>query len=157
VTPEAHISYLTPHTSHVVASPLSIRGGQIHEDEEAGGVLVFLPGQDDIEALRGLLEDNLPRVMGHATLHAHADTDTDTAAAAAADADPHAPNGSAGGKLPPTKGILKDFDVRALYAAMPPEDQLKAFAPASRGVRKFILSTNIAETSVTISGIKYGA
>jgi len=133
--------------------PSPVRGGQIHEDEEAGGVLVFLPGQDDIEALRGLLEDNLPCVVGHATLHAHATTDTDTAA----DADPHAPNGSAGRKLPPTKGILKDFDVRALYAAMPPEDQLKAFAPASRGVRKFILSTNIAETSVTISGIKYGA
>ena len=33
--------------------------------------------------------------------------------------------------------------------------QLRAFAPSPLGVRKFVLSTNIAETSVTISGIKY--
>lgn len=33
--------------------------------------------------------------------------------------------------------------------------QLRAFAPGPPGVRKFVLSTNIAETSVTISGIKY--
>ena len=33
--------------------------------------------------------------------------------------------------------------------------QLKAFAPAPPGVRKYVISTNIAETSVTISGIKY--
>lgn len=33
--------------------------------------------------------------------------------------------------------------------------QLRAFAPGPLGVRKFVLSTNIAETSVTISGIKY--
>jgi HrpA-like RNA helicase len=50
------------------------------------------------------------------------------------------------------KGILKDFDIRPLYAAMPPDEQLSAFASAPIGVRKFVLSTNIAETSVTISG-----
>lgn len=39
---------------------------------------------------------------------------------------------------------------------MPPDEQLKVFKPSPSGKRKFILSTNIAETSVTISGIKYG-
>lgn len=34
---------------------------QIHVEEESGGVLVFLPGQDDIESLHSLLEDNLPK------------------------------------------------------------------------------------------------
>ena len=33
--------------------------------------------------------------------------------------------------------------------------QLRAFAPSLPGIRKFVLATNIAETSVTISGIKY--
>jgi HrpA-like RNA helicase len=50
----------------------------------------------------------------------------------------------------------KDYMICPLYAAMPPDEQLKVFNPAPFRIRKFILSTNIAETSVTISGIKYG-
>eukprot|EP00668_Euglena_longa_P014547 GGOE01018537.1.p1 GENE.GGOE01018537.1~~GGOE01018537.1.p1 ORF type:complete len:689 (-),score=223.50 GGOE01018537.1:334-2400(-) len=42
-----------------------------------------------------------------------------------------------------------------LYAALPPDKQMLAFAPAPPGHRKVILSTNIAETSVTINGIRY--
>jgi HrpA-like RNA helicase len=37
---------------------------------------------------------------------------------------------------------------------MAPTEQAKAFA-SGNGARKVILSTNIAETSVTIPGIKY--
>lgn len=42
-----------------------------------------------------------------------------------------------------------------LYASLPPAQQLRVFQPSPKGCRKVILSTNIAETSVTISGIKY--
>jgi len=42
-----------------------------------------------------------------------------------------------------------------LYAALPPDRQMLAFVPAAPGHRKVILSTNIAETSVTINGIRY--
>jgi len=42
-----------------------------------------------------------------------------------------------------------------LYAALPADQQLLAFAPAQPGSRKVILATNIAESSVTISGIRY--
>ncbi len=108
---------------------------QIHAEEEAGGVLVFLPGQDDIESLQLLLEEHLPSVS-----HRRA---TDGAAAEGTEAERSAAS-------------MQDFEVRPLYAAMPPEEQLKVFAPAPPAVRKFVLSTNIAETSVTISGIKYG-
>ncbi|XP_078605493.1 ATP-dependent RNA helicase DHX33-like [Branchiostoma floridae x Branchiostoma japonicum] len=45
--------------------------------------------------------------------------------------------------------------VRPLYAALPPAAQLKAFEAAPTGTRKVILATNIAETSVTIKGIKH--
>lgn len=45
--------------------------------------------------------------------------------------------------------------VRALYAALPAHEQLKAFEPAPEGCRKIIVSTNIAETSVTLSGVVY--
>ncbi|CEP08311.1 hypothetical protein [Parasitella parasitica] len=42
-----------------------------------------------------------------------------------------------------------------LFAALPPSQQQKVFDPAPENTRKVILSTNIAETSITIPGIKY--
>lgn len=38
---------------------------------------------------------------------------------------------------------------------MPPDQQLVVFSPTPPNTRKVILSTNIAESSVTIQGIKY--
>ncbi|EFJ24564.1 hypothetical protein SELMODRAFT_101229 [Selaginella moellendorffii] len=55
-------------------------------------------------------------------------------------------------RLPP--GSLK-IQVVPIYAALPSEQQVKAFIPAPPGTRKVILATNIAETSVTIPGIRY--
>ncbi|XP_022098582.1 putative ATP-dependent RNA helicase DHX33 [Acanthaster planci] len=45
--------------------------------------------------------------------------------------------------------------VTPMYAALPSHLQLKVFQPTPPGKRKIILSTNIAETSVTIPGIKH--
>lgn len=42
-----------------------------------------------------------------------------------------------------------------MYAAQSGNQQMAAFNPAPVGTRKVIVCTNIAETSVTISGIKY--
>nr|XP_054771735.1 ATP-dependent RNA helicase DHX33-like isoform X2 [Lytechinus pictus] len=42
-----------------------------------------------------------------------------------------------------------------MYASLPPGQQLRVFQPAPVGKRKIILATNIAETSVTIPGIKH--
>lgn len=42
-----------------------------------------------------------------------------------------------------------------LYAALPPQQQMKIFVPLKSRQRKVIISTNIAETSVTVPGIKY--
>nr|XP_033325268.1 ATP-dependent RNA helicase DHX33 isoform X2 [Megalopta genalis] len=39
-----------------------------------------------------------------------------------------------------------------LYSALPTHQQLEAFKPSPPGMRKLILSTNVAETSVTIGG-----
>ncbi|RZC39578.1 ATP-dependent RNA helicase DHX33 [Asbolus verrucosus] len=58
--------------------------------------------------------------------------------------------------------LSKDRDVEGpsvrvctLYAAQPSSQQMSVFNPAPENMRKVIISTNIAETSVTISGIKY--
>jgi len=42
-----------------------------------------------------------------------------------------------------------------IYSSLPSEQQMNAFKSASAGTRKVVLATNIAETSVTIPGIKY--
>ncbi|XP_076445532.1 ATP-dependent RNA helicase DHX33-like [Babylonia areolata] len=54
----------------------------------------------------------------------------------------------------PDHGLSK-MVVLPLYAALPSHLQLRVFEPAPPGCRKVVVSTNIAETSVTISGIKY--
>ncbi|XP_067393949.1 ATP-dependent RNA helicase DHX33 isoform X2 [Emydura macquarii macquarii] len=45
--------------------------------------------------------------------------------------------------------------VMPLYASLPYSQQLRVFQAAPLGYRKVILSTNVAETSITIAGIKY--
>ena len=45
--------------------------------------------------------------------------------------------------------------VLPLYASLPPAQQQKVFAPARPNTRKIILSTNIAETSLTIPGVRF--
>jgi HrpA-like RNA helicase len=42
-----------------------------------------------------------------------------------------------------------------LYAALPPNIQHKAFTTTPPGFRKIILATNIAETSVTVPGVRF--
>jgi HrpA-like RNA helicase len=45
--------------------------------------------------------------------------------------------------------------VLPLYSALSQEQQALAFRPAPPGCRKVVLATNIAETSVTISGVRH--
>ena len=47
-----------------------------------------------------------------------------------------------------------DVDVRPLYGAMSPADQDAAISPAPIGRRKVVLATSIAETSLTIEGVR---
>lgn len=94
--------------------------------------MVFLPGQDEIESLHALLDQNLPNIAMKKS--------TDIS--------------SLDQKI---KNVAEnDFIVRPLYASLSKEEQILAFKKTSNQKRKFILATNIAETSVTISGIKYG-
>jgi ATP-dependent helicase HrpB len=45
-------------------------------------------------------------------------------------------------------------DVVALYGALAPDEQDRAIAPAPPGRRKIVLATSIAETSITIEGVR---
>lgn len=154
---------------------------QIHMDEkDNGAVLVFLPGQDDIEALQHLLAEHLPNVVSNMTAKPPVGAVSVIGSAIGAPFTPNTDSENKTNSLPlkqivlgsgaagaddgtnvdsnATKGadlMQKNFEIRPLYAAMPPEDQLKVFAEVPKYMRKFILATNIAETSVTVTGVKY--
>ncbi|KAI0714086.1 P-loop containing nucleoside triphosphate hydrolase protein [Cerioporus squamosus] len=88
---------------------------QVHIDQGPGDVLIFLPGQEDIESLEKSIE-----------LYAK--------------------------QLPKESlGVI----ILPLYASLQPAQQAKIFASTPPGMRKVILATNIAETSITIPGVKY--
>jgi len=50
--------------------------------------------------------------------------------------------------------VGNDVDLSPLYGALPLAEQRKAILPAPVGRRKVVLATNIAETSLTIEGIR---
>jgi len=103
---------------------------QINEDSEAGDVLCFLPGQDEIESLLALLKSHLD----------------DTAnLAKSLTGDVVQSLKGIGTDLSKTANIINRVLVCVLYAALPPEQQMFAFQPKPEGCsRKVILSTNIS-------------
>lgn len=53
-----------------------------------------------------------------------------------------------------TERLPDDVELRPLYGALAPEQQDAAIAPAPAGLRKVVLATNVAETSLTIDGVR---
>ncbi|GAB5360696.1 hypothetical protein AAMO2058_000649300 [Amorphochlora amoebiformis] len=88
---------------------------QIHLGSPPGDILVFMTGQEDIEATCSVLVDRIDQIG---------------------------------------EGV-KPLSILPLYSQMPSELQAKIFQKAPPGVRKCIVSTNIAETSLTVDGIRY--
>lgn len=57
-----------------------------------------------------------------------------------------------------TRGLgtkIAEMVICPIYANLPSDMQAKIFEPTPEGARKVILATNIAETSLTIDGIKF--
>jgi HrpA-like RNA helicase len=88
---------------------------QIHLDQPAGAILVFLSGQEEIEDVQAILERKR--------------------------------------RLLPQSSM--DLLVTPLYAALTSAAQMKVFELTPPNMRKVILATNIAETSITIPEVKY--
>ncbi|KAF9982153.1 hypothetical protein BGZ65_003180 [Modicella reniformis] len=53
------------------------------------------------------------------------------------------------------KTVPQTLDIIPLHAALTPKEQSSVFAPARKGVRKIVVATNVAETSITIDGVVY--
>ena len=120
---------------------------QIHyETDDEGDILVFLPGQEEIESLNQLLKRHLEEDRDGGKVQKHLSDIVQNVS-------------GIGTTISSQKGaanIINGVMICVLYAALPPEVQMLAFAPKPKGCsRKIILSTNIAETSVTLNGIRY--
>ena len=93
------------------------------EENKNGDILVFLPGQEDIEDLQELLLNKKEEIITEF----------------------------------PEKKI--EFKILPLFGSLPSNQQMKIFRPLKNKfgkiIRKIILSTNIAETSLTIKNIKF--
>jgi ATP-dependent RNA helicase DHX37/DHR1 len=77
----------------------------------------------------------------------------DAAAAAAADAEAAAAAAAARAAAPDAGP--GPMHVLPLYALLPAAAQARVFAPAPAGARLVVVATNVAETSLTIPGIRY--
>ncbi|KAF7357636.1 hypothetical protein MSAN_01360100 [Mycena sanguinolenta] len=97
------------------STPHCARSFQIHVDQPPGDVLIFLPGQEDIESLEKSV-DLFARQL---------------------------PIGQ------------PEVIVVPMFASLPGSQLQRIFAATPRGKRKCILATNIAETSITIPGVRY--
>ncbi|CAB9514499.1 splicing factor ATP-dependent RNA helicase-like protein cdc28 [Seminavis robusta] len=103
-----------PESDYVDASVVTVL--QIHVSQPLDGdVLVFLTGQEEIEAAGEILTMRTRNL---------------------------------GSRIP-------ELIICPIYANLPSEQQAKIFEKTPKGSRKVVLATNIAETSLTIDGIKY--
>ena len=128
---------------------------RIHEEADndgntAGDVLVFLPGQEEIENLSHLLkrslEDSSKKLITEDKILSENESKDIVQSIRGIGTDL-----SSGNNL-----IINGVMICLLYAALPPEQQMFAFLPKPQGCkRKIILATNIAETSITLDGIRY--
>ncbi|KAL9130108.1 MAG: hypothetical protein Q9217_001624 [Psora testacea] len=113
-----------------------------HRMLPSGGMLVFLTGQDEITTLAIRIKGALGDIEGgYYPEEAELSTDDDIM-------DFNIQN---------TMSTNKSSRVRVLplYSQLRTEDQLRVFEPPPDGARMIVLATNVAETSLTIPGIRY--
>ena len=127
-----------PRDIAAVAASTTIEAYKKHE----GDILVFLPGQAEIERCFELLNNSqhlntsggalvsarllpLARARSAPTTSQHLNTTT-----------PH------------------HLTIHPLYGNLSPENQRRAIAPSAPGERKIVIATPIAETSITIEGVR---
>uniref|UniRef100_A0A665X7M8 RNA helicase n=1 Tax=Echeneis naucrates TaxID=173247 RepID=A0A665X7M8_ECHNA len=100
---------------------------KIHRMLPPGGILVFLTGQAEVHSLCRRLRKAFPFRKGKLLQIRNS-----------FNADPSIP-----------------LYVLPLYSLLAPEQQAKVFRPPPPGTRLCVVATNVAETSLTIPGIKY--
>ena len=105
-----------------------------------GDILVFLPGQAEIERCFELLSNSQHLNISGGALVSSAPTTSQHL------------NTSTSQHLNTT--TPQHLTIHPLYGNLSPEDQRRAIAPSAPGERKIVIATPIAETSITIEGVR---
>ncbi|MFT4178816.1 MAG: ATP-dependent helicase HrpB [Thermomonas sp.] len=105
-----------------------------------GDVLVFLPGQSEIGRVEALLSPS-PSGRGVGERVRGGDDSTEPS------------SGAARHLLPEGEGNSR-VEVLALHGELPIEQQTRVLQPAPDGRRRVVLATNVAESSVTLPGVR---
>ncbi|KAK1442866.1 ATP-dependent RNA helicase [Babesia gibsoni] len=134
-----------PQEDYLEAALVSIL--QINLTYKYGDILVFLPGQDDIESLEHMLKSKVMIIREF--LKSSAEGSNEGVESFRKNTEVLL------GDTPYEFKHWKELDVVPLYAALPLDQQSKVFQAPTEGYRKVVLATNIAETSVTIPGIRF--
>ncbi|AMD21050.1 HEL231Cp [Eremothecium sinecaudum] len=90
----------------------------------SGDILIFMTGQEDINATCELLKESILNARIKRKEHTNIN-------------------------------VLDDVEILPLYSSLPADIQGKIFKATQLDKRKIVIATNIAETSLTIDGIKY--
>ena len=122
---------------------------RIHK-REMGHVLLFLPGQYEIEKAVRMIEEWCERERFSSRDHS---SSSQKHSSHADNSSSHADNSSSHTNNSHTN--IPKLRVFPLYAALPAEQQAEVFKPVPNDVRKVVVCTNIAETSVTVPGIRF--
>ena len=122
---------------------------RIHK-REMGHVLLFLPGQYEIEKAVRMIEEWYERERFSSRDHS---SSSQKHSSHADNSSSHADNSSSHADNSHTN--IPKLRVFPLYAALPAEQQAEVFKPVPNDVRKVVVCTNIAETSVTVPGIRF--
>ena len=117
-----------PRDIAAVAASTTIEAYKKHE----GDILVFLPGQAEIERCFELLSNSQHLNTSGGALVSSAPTTTQ----------------------PITTTTPHHLTIHPLYGNLSPENQRRAIAPSAPGERKIVIATPIAETSITIEGVR---
>ena len=117
-----------PRDIAAVAASTTIEAYKKHE----GDILVFLPGQAEIERCFELLSNSQHLYTSGGALVSSAPTTSQ----------------------PITTTTPHHLTIHPLYGNLSPENQRRAIAPSAPGERKIVIATPIAETSITIEGVR---
>ena len=118
-----------PRDIAAVAASTTIEALKKHE----GDILVFLPGQAEIERCFELLSNSQHLNPSGGALVSSAPTTSQPIT---------------------TTTTPQHLTIHSLYGNLSPENQRRAIAPSTPGERKIVIATPIAETSITIEGVR---
>ncbi|CDH09224.1 related to Pre-mRNA-splicing factor ATP-dependent RNA helicase PRP16 [Zygosaccharomyces bailii ISA1307] len=113
-----------PVSDYVESSVMQAIRIHMSTGKDTGDILIFMTGQEDIEATADTLRQKLTEIYSKRLGISRYEE-------------------------------IDDIEIFPIYSALPADIQNRIFKRLERGKRKIVIATNIAETSLTIDGIKY--